>query len=353
MLTQPVPFFVEKGSDPFTIPLMPLDLLVPDLVAPPDAPAAMRGTRMRALERWLGRAEMQELPDASACAWLAKSFGLETLSTAAFARLGDGLPAEGVWMRADPVHLQIEGDALRLRGPWTLDVQDGEARALVAALNEHFAADGLSFEAAGADRWYARAPGEAPRTTPLEDAVGRDVFGLLPSNTSFNWRSALTEAQMILGNHEVNARRESERRPAINSIWLWGAGALPAAVPSRPYALVFAGDPAIRGLALRSGAQARTAVASIADVDLAASHDAVLVVLDSLSPALARGDAQAWQVEAMRLDEKWFARLGDAIERFDTVRVIFPSGDATRIATLTPSARWRWFRPSVRLAARA
>src|SRR5512140_1512117 len=96
---------------------MPLDLFVPDLVAPPDAPAAMRETRMRALERWLGRAEMREMPGASASSWLASAFGLDALPAAALSRLGETGSAEGVWMRADPVHLQIEGDALRLRGP--------------------------------------------------------------------------------------------------------------------------------------------------------------------------------------------------------------------------------------------
>ena len=332
---------------------MPLDLLVPDLVPPPDAPAAMRETRMRALERWLGRAEMSELPAGSAASWLARAHGLEALPAAALSRLGDVGEAQGVWMRADPVHLQVEGDALRLRGPATLDVGEPEARALAAALNAHFAADGLLFEVAAPDRWYVRVPGEAPRTTPLDEAVGRDVFGLLPSNTQFNWRSALTEAQMILGNHEVNARRESERRPGINSIWFWGAGSLPDTAASAPYSLVLANDPAVRGLARWSGAQVRSSVASIAEVDLTARNESALAVLDSLSGALARGDAQGWQIEAMRLDDKWFAHLRDAIERFDVVRVILPAGDATRMATLTPSARWRWFRPSFRIAARA
>ena len=36
---------------------MPLDLLVPDLLPPPDAPAAMRDARLPALEKWLGRAD--------------------------------------------------------------------------------------------------------------------------------------------------------------------------------------------------------------------------------------------------------------------------------------------------------
>ena len=46
-------------------------------------------------------------------------------------------------------------------------------------------------------------------------------------------------------------------------------------------------------------------------------------------------------------------QLGNAIERFDAVRLILPADRDTRVATLTPAARWRWFRSRKPLATHA
>ena len=94
-------------------------------------------------------------------------------------------------------------------------------------------------------------------------------------------------------------------------------------------------------------------MASPAEVDLTAPGEAALVVIEGLAAALARGDAQAWRAEADALDEKWFSALGEAIDRFEQVRVILPARDVTRIASLTRSSRWRWFRAPYRIGARA
>ena len=41
----------------------------------------------------------------------------------------------------------------------------------------------------------------------------------------------MNEAQMILHTHPVNAEREARGMPAVNSVWLWGGGTLPAITP--------------------------------------------------------------------------------------------------------------------------
>ncbi|MBC8022412.1 MAG: hypothetical protein H7Y14_04795, partial [Burkholderiales bacterium] len=231
---------------------MPLDLLVPDLLLPPDAPPAFRSSRLRGAERWLARADVVRDPARSASSWMGRAYGLESLPVAALDRLGEGASMGSAWMRADPVHLRVERDMLRLHDASTLDIHIDEARALVAALQSHFAADGLEFHAAAADRWYVKmAAGEAPATTSLEEALGHNVFGLLPAEGK--WRAAMTEAQMILAGHDVNLRRESDGKPGINSIWFWGAGPLPARAAT-PYALVYGNDGVTRGLGAWSGA---------------------------------------------------------------------------------------------------
>ncbi len=333
---------------------MPLDLLVPDLLLPPDASAMMRALRLPALEKWLARADVETVPARGAAAWLACEYGLPSPPAfAAISLAGEGESAAGAWMRADPVHLRIDHDYLRLHDASVLDVDRGEADELATALQQHFRQDGLELRALAPQRWYLRAPaGALPETTSLEDALGRDVFGLLPTITAINWRSAITEAQMVLGAHEVNARREAEGKLAVNSVWFWGEGERPAQVRKR-YALVYAEDDMFaRGLGVLSGADVRT-LAPIADIDLARPEDSILVVVAALTQSLRSGDAQGWLAAAASLDQLWFAGLGDAIERFDRVRLILPAGKDTRIATLTGSARWRWFRARKPLAAHA
>jgi hypothetical protein len=250
-------------------------------------------------------------------------------------------------MRADPVHLRIVEDHLELHDASALDIDATEAHALVAALGQHFAADRLEWTAVAPDRWYVRVPAaELPRTTPLAEAAGRDVYGLLPASPeggSINWRSALTEAQMVLSSHELNARRERTGRPTVNSVWFWGEGARPV-LNATPYALVHADDAFARGLARLAGAEARALPRSIRDVDLVRPERRALAVIDTLSPALHRGGVDAWRAAADALDEAWFGGMGEAIDRFGEVRVILPSHGETRIATLTGAARWRWFR---------
>jgi hypothetical protein len=311
---------------------MPLDLLVPHLLSRSAAPPA---PRLRSVERWLGRAEVVRDPAPNASAWLAAAFGLERLPAAALERAASG-KREGHWMRADPVHLRIEGDALRLHDAPSVGITMDEARALADTLQTHFAGDGVQFDLQSPERWHLRmAPGEAPRTTALDDAVGRNVFGMLPEDAK--WRNALTEAQMILAGHEVNAQREAAGRPPINSVWFWGAGELPAA-SAKPYATVYADDPIARGLGAWSGARVHSIPRAIDAVDLESESEHALVVLTR---------------EAADVDEHWFAPLAKAIERFDLVRLVLPTVKDTLIATLTPASRWRWFRGTKPLAAYA
>jgi hypothetical protein len=330
---------------------MPLDLVVPDLLLPADAPSALRSARPAFVERWLARADLSTEPAQGAAAWIASAYGLPAPAAyAAIALEGEGRPAEGAWLRADPVHLRVERDAVVLHDAALLDVTRGEAQALAAALQSHFAADGIELHAITPDRWYARVPeGELPVTVPLDKAFGRNVFGMLPRGKGrINWPSALTEAQMVLSAHPANLGRPL----AVNSVWFWGEGTLPSEV-ARRYALVYADEPFARGLARLSGAEARPLPKSLAEVDLVRDGDAALVVFEGFGRALHRADEAAWLAAADALEQQWFLHLAEAIARFGTVRVVLPAEGRTRIATLTASSRWRWFRPRKPLIAHA
>jgi len=137
---------------------MPLDLLVPSLLQSADAPPAARPDRLASVEKWLARADAARHPARGAAAWLAHAYALPALPVAALSRLADTGSAEGAWMRADPVHLAVEGDGLRLRDASTLGIGMDEARLLAAALQSHFADDGLEFSAEAPARWHVKLP---------------------------------------------------------------------------------------------------------------------------------------------------------------------------------------------------
>ena len=325
---------------------MPLDLVIPDLLVPADAPAAMRELRLPWAERWVARAAPQRVALRGLDAWLTRAFAVpEPSGIAAITLAADDQPRPGNWLRADPVHLRIGQDAVALHDAAVLDVTPAEAAALVAALQAHFESDGLEFLAPAADRWYVRVPdGEVPATTPLANALGRNVFGLLPKGSGrINWASALTEAQMVLASHAVNAAREEAGRPAINSVWFWGEGAAPAKVESA-YALVYARDAVARGLGRLAGTRTLPPVESFALVDAVRTTEWVLVVEDRLTTALRAGGEAAWASAANALDDAWFADLGRAAQRFDGVRIVLPGPRDTLVATLSPRSKWRLFR---------
>jgi hypothetical protein len=325
---------------------VPLDLLVPDLLSSPESRALLSALRLPALERWVARAEVARRPEKSAVEILASAFALPSPPPiAAIALAADHEPREGGWLRADPVHLHVEQDAVALHDPAGLGITREEADSLLEALRGLFAADGLEFHAPSPERWYVRVPeGEMPRTVPLDDAIGRNVFGMLPRGRGrINWASALTESQMLLAGHEVNSRRDAQDLPAINSVWFWGEGASPDAVAS-PYALVSSDDPFARGLARLSRARVTAKARSIAEVEPVGPAQAALVVLDELTAPLRRGDPEAWRRAAERMEKDWFAGLRAALERFERIRIFLPAGGDTLVAHLDRASRWRWYR---------
>ena len=332
---------------------MPLDLLFPNLLPPSDASTGMESLRLPALERWLAAADIVRVAAPSASDWLAKEFGLAVPPPIApIALVAEGQDARGTWMRADPVHLRLDREAARLHAAPALEIARDEANALVGVLQAHFRGDGLQFAAPSPERWYVRLPdGESPpATAPLASVVGRGVQGRLPeSRGGLNWRTALTEAQMLLGAHEVNALREAAGRPAINSLWFWGGGTLPGRVASQ-YQAIYADDAFARGLGSLSGARLFAMSTTLPD---AAPQERTLSLVDAPARALEHADLAAWRDAAERLDAELFATLHASIDRIAPVRVILPGDKETLVATLKRPSFLQRFRSCKAIAAYA
>jgi hypothetical protein len=165
------------------------------------------------------------------------------------------------------------------------------------------------------------------------------------------WPSIFSEAQMLLARLPLNESRETAGRPALNAVWFWGGGPLPATLP-RPFGEVVASDVLARGLDLASGCPARALPAGPAQWRSRESGEC-LAVMDSLRPPFRRGETQEWIAAARELERGWFAGLGDALATFGRIRIVLPSERDTMVIHLARRARWRLLRRARPLASHA
>lgn len=327
-----------------TIPaaVLALTLFAPAL-DPADDAARGRILAQPPLRRWLGRARRSASAVAERHAALAAWFGLDgderDIPHAALALLGsDGAPQDGFWLHADPVHLHARGTELVLVDAAHLQVDAAESAALIGALQAHFAQDGLLLQAGAPTRWFLRANAPAAlRTVALETAVGRSVDALLPRGAdALTWLRRTNEAQMLLHAHPVNVAREARGAPALNSLWLWGAGMLPQCRSG--FAGVWGGDDFVRGMARSAGNPVHALPADAGTLLAAAGSGEHLVVLDP--PA--RDDADALEALAARWAEPLLRALASA--RLARAVLATYTGGRRMSWSITRGDSWKFWR---------
>jgi hypothetical protein len=216
-------------------------------------------------------------------------------------------------------------------------VSPEEAEALVEALNRHFAGV-LELRVVDERHWCARLAEPLALDAPSAlECAGRDVdlTARIGGEAGKRWSALLNEAQMLLHAHPVNQARDARGEPAINSLWLWGAGYAPQGLKQQ-WQAVFASDPLALGLAKASGAQPRRLPDGAEGWLAQAAEGRHLVVLDALRAPLALGQAAEFRQCIDLLEKHWFApllgalragRLGmlsvhvpDAAASFETIR---------------------------------
>jgi len=296
---------------------MHVQLLIADLLLP-----GASLPRLEALELLLARGRRSLQAGTEQEHWLSGRFGIESTDedgAAAASLLADGGdPGEACWIRADPVHLRVDRDALVLADGAVFSLNEDEAQALAATLNNHFGSD-LSIEVQHPERWYCRlATPPRIRCTPLAEARGLPIGEHLPTGPEgMRWHALMNEVQMALHEHPVNAAREARGELPVNSVWFWGNGALPktAAAPAqRPHNQVLSNDPLARGLAIASGGiGAPLPPGANAWLQGAPKEGTALVVLDALRAGARYGDREGWQSAAEALERDWIAPLVQAL----------------------------------------
>lgn len=156
------------------------------------------------------------------------------------------------WLRADPAHVRPDINGARLLAYGAgLALSQEECSQLLRPLRPLFGDAGFAIDAPTPSRWYVRLPREArlPVFASPEDALGADLFEHLPEGPEGRrWRSLLTEAQVVLHNHPVNAERAAAGKPSVNSLWFWGASVLPDHVRT-PFSVHLSDDDSVQAMA--------------------------------------------------------------------------------------------------------
>ena len=149
---------------------------------------------------------------------------------------------------ADPVHFETRLRHLVVRAFAPGEVVREEMEALFDSLQFALGGDGDDrFECVDGTGYLfpTESMQAACGSTAVADGGLPDTF--TPSGESARAYHRLQgEIQMMLHDHEVNERRRQAGRPAINALWLWGAGRAPESVGCG-LPPVFSNDPLYRG----------------------------------------------------------------------------------------------------------
>ena len=282
-------------------------------------PAAPR--RERLLERLLARADgCSRVVDWRAHAFAGLAPGAAMPGLGAVALRAAAVGVDGAWVYlATPVRHSAGMSSLSLQAGAVLSLQGPEAEALARDFNRLFGGGGTRLVAAAAQLYCVfDAPVPADTHDPQE-AMERDLWGYLPGGPAgAHLRGLMSEMEMWLHDHPVNAARTARGAAAITGLWLWGGGPLLPALP------VLEGWTA--GADVFFGAFAATPATPVA------GPGSGVVVLDA-SP----GTPQ-WQEGATR----WLAPAVVELHSHRIERLELSAGD--RLFELGARSRWRLWR---------
>ncbi len=174
------------------------------------------------------------------------------LPLAALAALAAGLAtADGAWLFADPIQLQVDLSHVYAFGNQHLQLSNDEVTQLVNEINTFLTAENFKIYAVNEFTWLMHLPSDPNIiTTPLAEIIGKNLQNYLPRGEQQRfWQTLLTEIQMLMYQSEINQRRERQGLPMANSLWFWGEGSLQDLQPRVELTGIFTGDIVATGLA--------------------------------------------------------------------------------------------------------
>ncbi|UGB39678.1 phosphoglycerate mutase [Frateuria soli] len=249
--------------------------------------------------------------------------------------LATGDAGDALWMCADPAWVEPDMNGARLLACGRMQLTAAEAAALAEPLAPLFGEQGMRLELTSPDRWHLRLPGDmaVPAFPAPEQALGENLLQHLPQGTEGRrWRILQNDIQVLLHQHPLNAQRRAAGQPPVNSLWLWGAGTLPATVAT-PLRGVVSDDPLLRALAARAGIEHRVRTPTPGSRETAA-------------PGMAPTDAAAhWLIDlqdlpAQVIADAWWPMI-HTLARQRPLHLSFASAERWE---LRPWHRWRFWR---------
>jgi hypothetical protein len=344
---------------------MQLTLIIPELIWPEADDGVLDGLDCPALGTLLARSRRTQRPPQSLEATLADAFGQPPDAPyAALRLLGESdstkdSAGDHCWLCSDPVHLRYHQQQLIIADSGGFDLSLDEARTLAGELNRQLP-DAGRFHVASAGRWYLqladRALAQGFATRPLSAVAGRRIDQLLPETAAARaLRSLLNEAQILLHAQPINQQREDDGRLAINSLWLWGGGSLPARIES-DFDGVWSSDALARGLARAAGVPSHALPADAATFfDHAAADTSHLIVIDELQGPVQYENGAAYRSALCALDARWFAPLRAALAggRISQLRIEASTAYAALAWESRRRDQWKLWRRAQPLAALA
>lgn len=277
-------------------------VVVTDLFLPHEvAGEAGAGLNLPALEWLLARAQATVLPTDTLEDWLCDTFGVSNQAIAPLSLLADGMhPGESYWLRADPVHIQMQRDKMILHADVVLTLE--EAEQLCASLNTHFSPEALHFFAPHPQRWYLQLDSVPDmQTHPLSQVAGRNVRSRLPQGSAaLRWHRIFNEIQMFFFEHPVNIAREARGQPPVNSLWFWGGGKATKEL-LRPFSRMISDSTLVVAFAQAAGVPHQD-IPHDGKLDIM-DHGGVLIVWNGLRDSLLRGNLDAWRDSVQQLEQ--------------------------------------------------
>ena len=334
---------------------MRITVFIPYLIPPREiAAAGWNGASTPRLKSALAKAACSH-DTRDSLSLLCGLFGVERQQDWPLAPLlasGDNLNAgQSYWLCATPMHLETRRHGLTASHENGLQLSEAESVTLAATLGAHLQDEKITLHTPWPTRWYLQcANPPAMTTTPWDTVAGRDVRTHLPTGKdSARWHRLLTEMQMLLHSHPVNAEREAIGLPAVNSLWLWGGGVMPPVTnaPDAPFATVFSGDTTLRALARHTGCLIANPPRQFTPYTSKPAKNARLFFsLESLIPSIRHGDLAAWQAAMAALEQSWIAPLLDALnsQHLSELTLISSTPNGSRQFVIRKADRWKWWR---------
>lgn len=316
-----------------------LHLILPCLLPSDRGSGIFADLPLPHLKKLLARSNHSVLPPSTPESLLCKVYGVQ--SVAPLRAQADGLAVDaGYWLCADPVELQVQPSQVMLQPE--VGATTAEAQAYCAALNAHFAADGLRFFAPHPLRWYVHV--ETPQEvemTPMRVAAWQDVKSLQPQGKDAQrWQRLGNEMQMLLHQHPLNEARMQSGKPIINSLWLWGGGEY--ASPQPEFSVAGGNSDLVALFSRAAGVAFFEKLPGL----LESGASSALWVEEGLRTAWQCGDLYAFQAELERLETAIVEPLWRQIRsgKLERLTLDVPSNSATHRFQLARSECWKVWR---------